>query len=133
MFRVIIGLALAASATLAAAGTAQASDAKTIRIEPRAFYGATISLESGVRVYRPLPPTSRMIVNPNQTPLNLSITEETRTVNKTVRHYGTTGQAGGHDGSAYYGGGFVGSGHKGRRDRKHRGGIGRFPASGGKH
>jgi hypothetical protein len=28
----------------------------TTRIEPRPFYGATVSVEEGVRVFRPLPP-----------------------------------------------------------------------------
>jgi uncharacterized membrane protein YgcG len=61
-------LTIAGSATAAVAG-----EAETIRIEPRPFYGATVTLEAGVRVYRPLPPTRRVIVNPGgSTPLNLS-------------------------------------------------------------
>lgn len=89
MNRAISSLALAATVALAAAGSAWAGDAKTIRIEPRPFYGATISLESGVRVFRPLPPTKHMIINPNRTPVKISLTEETRRIYKTVRHSGS--------------------------------------------
>ena len=69
-FTASIGLALAT------AGAAQASE--TIRIEPRSFYGATVTLEAGVRVFRPLPVTKRVIVNPdNATPLSLRFKETT--------------------------------------------------------
>jgi hypothetical protein len=36
----------------------------TTRIEPRPFYGATVSVEEGVRVFRPLPSHDRVIINP---------------------------------------------------------------------
>ena len=36
----------------------------TTRIEPRPFYGATVTVESGVRVFRPLPPHDRVIIDP---------------------------------------------------------------------
>lgn len=53
-----------------------AAEPSTIRIETRPFYGATITKEEGVRVFRPLPPTSTMIINPDgRTPLNLNIDE----------------------------------------------------------
>ena len=46
----------------------------TTRIEPRPFYGATVTLEEGVRVFRPLPPHDRVIINPgNATPLYLDV------------------------------------------------------------
>ena len=32
------------------------AEAVTTRIETRPFYGATVTLEEGVRVFRPLPP-----------------------------------------------------------------------------
>lgn len=55
---------------------ALAQDAYTTRIEPRAYYGATVTLEAGVRVYRPLPPTRHVIINPNaRTPLKLGFNE----------------------------------------------------------
>jgi hypothetical protein len=37
----------------------------TTRIAPRPFYGATVSVEEGVRVFRPLPPHDRVIINPS--------------------------------------------------------------------
>jgi hypothetical protein len=36
----------------------------TTRVEPRPFYGATVSVEEGVRVFRPLPSHDRVIINP---------------------------------------------------------------------
>ena len=37
----------------------------TTRIETRPFYGATVTVEEGVRVFRPLPPHDRVIINPD--------------------------------------------------------------------
>jgi hypothetical protein len=52
-----------------------AQDAYLTRIEPRPFYGATVTIEEGVRVFRPLPATRHMIINPNRTPLNLAFSD----------------------------------------------------------
>ena len=47
---------------------------RTTRIEPRPFYGATVTIEVGVRVFRPLPPHDRIIINPgNATPIGIDI------------------------------------------------------------
>lgn len=47
---------------------------RLIQIEPRPTYGATVTLEAGVRVFRPLPGGQRtVIVNPNRTPLVLDM------------------------------------------------------------
>lgn len=55
---------------------APASAAGTTRIETRPFYGAVVTIEEGVRVFRPLPPTERVIVNPGgRTPLSLGFNE----------------------------------------------------------
>ena len=55
-----------------AAKLAFAEDAYTTRIEPRSVYGATITVEEGVRVFRPLPSERHVIVNPGgMTPLGL--------------------------------------------------------------
>ena len=70
------------------ATTAAAQDARVTRIEPRPFYGAIVSVEEGVRVFRPLPPHKTIVINPGQkTPLNLKIVNAGRTsptVNNTV-------------------------------------------------
>ena len=59
---------------------AAATDATTTRIEPRVFYGATVTLEEGVRVFRALPPHKQVIINPDsKAPVNLSF-------NETVEH-----------------------------------------------
>jgi hypothetical protein len=59
---------------------ASADTPSTTRIETRPFYGATVTLEEGVRVFRPLPPHDRVIINPGgRTPLNLTY-EEYRSV-----------------------------------------------------
>lgn len=34
-------------------------------IETRPYYGAVVTVENGVRVWRPLPPHDRIIINPN--------------------------------------------------------------------
>lgn len=88
---------LFAIAILVASAGAQAGDAKTIRIEPRAFYGATISLESGVRVFRPLPSASHVIINPNKTPVNINVEDVTKRIESTSHHHyhGTPGVVGG--------------------------------------
>ena len=71
---------VAGLATFALAGTALAGDSATIRIEPRPVYGATVTIEEGVRVIRPLPPEKYVIVNPGgATPLNLNLAEQTVT------------------------------------------------------
>lgn len=119
MFRIVSGLVTAAFTIVIATAGAQAGNAKTIRIEPRAFYGATVSLEAGVRVFRPLPPTTHMIINPNQTPINLTIKEETKTVNRTINHNVQNSYA---PSGGYSLGGFSGFGGKLRGGKHHRGG-----------
>lgn len=62
----LIGLAL--STTTSAGATS------LTRIETRPFYGATVTLEEGVRVFRPLPAHRHIIINPEgRTPLNVTI------------------------------------------------------------
>jgi|RhiMethySRZTD1v2_1073278.scaffolds.fasta_scaffold2348208_1 hypothetical protein len=62
------------AAMLVLSTAAARAEARTVRIEPRPFYGATVTLEEGVRVFRPLPPHERVIINPgSKTPLSLGI------------------------------------------------------------
>jgi hypothetical protein len=71
----VLSVFLAAIAANLGAG-ASAQDAYTTRIETRPFYGATVTIEEGVRVFRPLPPHRHIIINPGaKTPLNLSLNE----------------------------------------------------------
>ncbi|MEM7775615.1 MAG: hypothetical protein AAF732_08400 [Pseudomonadota bacterium] len=81
---------IVASAVVGALGVASASaqDAYTVRVEPRPYYGAVITIEEGVRVFRPMPPTRRMIVNPdNATPLTLSIKDvNKRVISRSTNH-----------------------------------------------
>ncbi|MFM1814100.1 MAG: hypothetical protein RLZ98_795 [Pseudomonadota bacterium] len=113
-----------AIATLAAfsagASAAIAGDAQTVRIEPRPFYGATVTLEAGVRVFRPLPPQKYVIINPdNRTPLSLSLSEVNKTSNNYNHNY-NHGDAPSGDG-AHYGGSFFDGGarrHGGARSNK---------------
>lgn len=67
---------LAAAAAFLVIGTAGAlahDDAHTTRIEPSNAYGATVTIEEGVRVFRPLPSERHVIVNPGgRTPLSLN-------------------------------------------------------------
>jgi hypothetical protein len=69
-----VAFLLAATTVLSTA--AARAEARTVRIEPRPFYGAAVTLEEGVRVFRPLPPHDRVIINPgSKTPLSLGIYE----------------------------------------------------------
>ncbi len=68
--------ALAVAVSVAAGASAALAQSSTIRIEPRPVYGATVTIEEGVRVYRPLPPEKYVIVNPNGTPVNLGLSEQ---------------------------------------------------------
>jgi hypothetical protein len=71
--RLFISLLLLAGG-LAPAALAEAPH--TTRIETRPYYGAVVTIEHGVRVYRPVPPTQHLIVNPDgTTPLQLNIGE----------------------------------------------------------
>ena len=73
MRALILGI-LASAGMAAAAMPALAGDSTTTRIEPRPFYGAVVTIEEGVRVFRPLPRHDRVIVNPgNRTPVTLEI------------------------------------------------------------
>jgi hypothetical protein len=66
-------LAGLAALSLAAGAVPSSAEPVTTRIEPRPFYGATVTIEHGVRVIRPLPPHDRVIINPNATPMQLNI------------------------------------------------------------
>lgn len=81
---------LIATAAIAALGatSAAAYDGGLVRIEPRPYYGAVVTIEQGVRVYRPLPTQNLMIINPNKTPVSLSFS---RTIEHKAADSGTNG------------------------------------------
>lgn len=109
-----VSLLTAAAVSAAMPALAEPS---TTRIETRAFYGATVTLEAGVRVYRPLPPHDRVIINPNgRTPLSLGFEENTWT-----SHNYNYNSSSAHAESAASAGGFAGDGFVGRRRPHHRG------------
>jgi hypothetical protein len=116
MSRRLACLAFLAGAALAAPALAQ--DAYTTRIEPRAYYGASVTIESGVRVFRALPPTRHVIVNPGgQTPLNLGYYDT-----RVVEHSQSYNYNYNYDRGGDYGvGGFVGDYGYGRRGHLNRG------------
>ena len=67
-----LSLLLVAVGAMAPMGAAIAEQAHTTRIETKPYYGAVVSIEHGVRVIRPIPPTEHLIINPNgATPLIL--------------------------------------------------------------
>lgn len=57
-------LTASAAALLLASATASANDAHTTRVVPADVYGATVTVEEGVRVFRPLPSDRHVIVDP---------------------------------------------------------------------
>ena len=118
--RVLVSALVAASAAAVlpvAAYAEMSSEPSTTRIETRAFYGATVTIEEGVRVIRPLPPQKHVIVNPDGlTPLSLGyseVTERNYNYNETHVHDGSGN--GGVVGGVVGGLGFVPDGGKGFR------------------
>jgi hypothetical protein len=62
------------SCVLLVASASAALAQQTTRIETRPYYGAVVTIEHGVRVYRPVPPTTHLIVNPDgATPLEINV------------------------------------------------------------
>jgi hypothetical protein len=62
------------SFVLLVASASAALAQQTTRIETRPYYGAVVTIEHGVRVYRPVPPTTHLIVNPDgATPLEINV------------------------------------------------------------
>ncbi len=59
-----------------------AADSVTTRIEPRPYYGAVVTVENGVRVYRPLPHHDRIIINPTNAPVYLGINDRPAIINQ---------------------------------------------------
>ena len=65
---------LIAGAALTASATAVLAEARTLRIEPRAYTSVIVTVENGVRVWRPMPMTDRVIVNPgNKASINIEV------------------------------------------------------------
>ena len=119
--------AVAAVLSTAALPTATlAQEATTTRIETRAFYGATVTLEAGVRVFRPLPPHSKVIINPGgATPLHVGQQEYRATTHNYNYNYDQGGNDRGpayNDGYNSYGVGGFGRGN--RVQRRHADGNG---------
>lgn len=114
-----VAIALAATPVLA-------SEASTTRIEPRAYYGASVTLEEGVRVFRPLPPHKHVIINPgSQTPLSLSFNElEEKRYNYNY-HYGEVSGA-----APFVGGVGLPFGFDGKNGRHHGKRPGHFGGKG---
>lgn len=72
MIRMLAGTA----ALVLVVAPAGAEEPTTTRILPYNAYGATVTVEQGVRVFRPLPADGHVIVNPgNRTPLSLNVYE----------------------------------------------------------
>jgi hypothetical protein len=123
-----LAFAIAAGAAVAMTAPA-AADPVTTRIETRPFYGAVVTLEHGVRVFRPLPRHDRVIINPGgKTPLSLGYAES---YNYSYNQY--SGAEGGapvpYYGPEYYGGFDNVVPHR----RFHRRGGGRGHHGGGSH
>ena len=93
----LLAIAMLAAAPSMSPANAQSS---TIRIEPRPYYGAVVTIEQGVRVWRPLPPTRHMIINPTNAPVSVNVTD----VRESVHHSGTV-----NGGALPYAGGYGGS------------------------
>lgn len=72
----MIRIFASAAALALFAASAGAEEPTTTRILPYNAYGATVTVEQGVRVFRPLPADGHVIVNPgNRTPMSLNVYE----------------------------------------------------------
>jgi hypothetical protein len=101
----------------------------TTRIETRPFYGAVVTLEEGVRVFRPLPPERQVIINPGgQTPLSLGFNETNVYEHRNVYNHNSS------DGDSYSSsrstGGYYGYGPGYGRGFRHSNGNGHSGVSG---
>jgi hypothetical protein len=99
MRRLTVALALL---PLALPGAASA-DAVTTRIETRPYYGAVVTIEQGVRVWRALPPHDRIIIAPEGVgKVNINIDSNKHAAappmvnNTTINHAGNVVQGGGY-------------------------------------
>jgi hypothetical protein len=75
-------IALAGIALPFAATQAMAAESVTTRIETRPYYGAVVTIEKGVRVYRPLPSHDRIIVNPTNAPVYIGVPNQAPVINQ---------------------------------------------------
>jgi protein-L-isoaspartate O-methyltransferase len=85
----LVSHSLLTAALTAIGTTAVSAEAVTTRIETRPYYGATVTIEQGVRVWRPLPPHDRIIINPGaKASVNFDIQTGSRSNNG--RHNGSS-------------------------------------------
>ena len=108
--RSLFATALAAAVTVQLAPAF--AESATIRVEPRPYYGAVVTVEQGVRVWRPLPPTKYMIINPTGSPVNVNVADVRETINHNAPYGGGVPR---YAGDGYAGGGYghPGYGHPG--------------------
>jgi hypothetical protein len=122
------------AATTAVLATSAQAQGYTTRIETRPFYGAVVTIEEGVRVYRPLPPPRQVIINPGgRTPLALSFSDVRVDERSYNYHYEEDDSQEGGRGYGGYGafGGFGDSKRPFKRGRKFFHGGPKFRHGGG--
>lgn len=117
---------LALTIGLGCAGAVHAQG--VVRVEPRPFYGAVVTMESGVRVFRPLPADRYIVINPGHaTPLSLGIQDTRVYERRTIHNYNHSDGGDGGDSYSYSGGAYVpgygGAYRGGYRGGHHRGGY----------
>jgi len=124
----------AAAVALVPVSDAFAGQAYTTRIEPRAFYGATVTLEEGVRVFRPLPVTRHVVINPgDKASVSINYNEERSYSYSSNHNYNHDYRYGRSDDFGYgnvygYGGGIYGKPGGAMKDgRRSKGGGDTFP------
>lgn len=131
--------ALFAAALVTLAGTSAVNaQGYTTRIETRPFYGAVVTLEEGVRVFRPLPVERQVIINPGgKTPLSLDFQETNIYEHRVVHNYNHNGDTGVYRGYGVRGGGAYGfvphysrANHGRRLDKRGVSGVSPFHGKG---
>ena len=80
----ILSVVFAVAAPFVVIQPAVGEEPHTTRIETQPVYGATVTVEHGVRVYRPVPPTTHLIVNPDGATTLILGADAQRIVNQAI-------------------------------------------------
>lgn len=129
MSRPLLALAAAAAFVMPASVCAQT----VTRIETKPVYGATMTVEKGVRVWRGLPSAGHIIVNPGRVPISLNYNYSTVLVDGPLVADGDGGTAASPRISYGWGGGLWGGGFGRYGAKRHHVGLIRMEPRPGAH
>jgi hypothetical protein len=125
---------LALALSFATFSTAALADAVTTRIETRPYYGAIVTIEQGVRVWRALPPHDRIIIVPESAKnvrVNIDASSHKHQAPPSVSNNVNINNSGNVESGGAYGIplGYGARPHHGGYNRGHQGRTGAFPGA----